>query len=56
MSNVLNYLWQILLIIYIISPFDAHPLFLDDLIAAGFLIYTIYKKAKQNKQQQYYNP
>ena len=56
MSNVLNYLWQILLIIYIISPFDAHPLFLDDLIAAGFLFYMVYKKAKQKKQQQqYYN-
>ncbi len=56
MSNALNYLWQILLIIYIISPFDAHPLFLDDLIAAAFIFYMVYKKAKQKKQQQqYYN-
>lgn len=56
MSNFLNYLWPILLAIYIISPIDAHPLFLDDLIASGLLFYMLYKNAKQKKQQQqYYN-
>ena len=44
------------MVIYIISPFDAHPLFMDDLIAAGILFYYLYKNAKQKKQrQQYYN-
>lgn len=55
MTNFLNYLWLILLAIYIISPFDAHPLFLDDLIASGVLFYMLYKNAKKRKQQQYYN-
>lgn len=42
--------------IYIISPFDAHPLFLDDLIALGVMFYLRYKNKRQNKQQQqYYN-
>jgi len=54
MSNILNYLWPVLLAIYIISPFDAHPLFLDDLIAAGVLFYILYKNAKRKKQQQQY--
>ena len=55
MTNFLNYLWPVLIGIYIISPFDLHPLFLDDLIASGFLFYMLYKNAKQKKQQQYYN-
>ncbi len=46
MSNFLSKLWPVLLAIYIISPFDAHPLFLDDLIAAGALFYMIYKNCK----------
>ncbi len=54
MNNISNYLWIILLVIYIISPFDAHPLFLDDLIAAVFLFYMMYKNARQKKQQQHY--
>jgi len=49
-----NYLWIILLVIYIISPFDAHPFVLDDLIAAGFLVYMLFKNAKQKKQRQNY--
>jgi len=53
MTNLLNYLWIILLAIYIISPLDAHPLFLDDLIASGVLFYYLYKNAKKKKQQQY---
>ena len=56
MSNIISYLWPIVLAIYIISPFDAHPLFLDDLIAAGFMFYMLYKNAKRKKQfQQYYS-
>ncbi len=54
MSNLLKYLWPVLIAIYIISPFDAHPLFLDDLIAAGWLFYILYKNSKQKQQQQQY--
>ena len=54
MNNISNYLWIILLVIYIISPFDAHPLVLDDLIASGFLFYMLYKNSRQKKQQQQY--
>jgi len=54
MSSFSNYLWPILLGIYIISPIDAHPLFMDDLIAAGFLIYMLIKNAKRKQQQQQY--
>ncbi len=54
MSNLIYYFWLILLIIYIISPFDIHPLFLDDLIAAGVLFYLLYKNAKQKKQRESY--
>ena len=55
MTGILNYLWLILIAVYIISPFDAHPLFMDDLIAAGVLFYLLYKNAKQKKQRQQYN-
>jgi len=56
MNNLLNYLWIILLGLYIISPIDAHPLFMDDLIAAGVLFYVLYKNAKRKKEyQQYYS-
>jgi hypothetical protein len=56
MQNTLNYVWLILLAIYIISPFDAHPLFLDDLIAAGIMFYLLYKNARGKKQdRQYYS-
>jgi hypothetical protein len=55
MTNFLNYLWIILLAIYIISPFDAHPLFLDDLIASVVLFYYLYKNSRQKKQQQQYD-
>ncbi len=55
MTKFLNYLWLILLAVYIISPIDAHPLFLDDLIAAGVLFYLLYKIAKQKEQRQQYN-
>lgn len=41
--------------IYIISPFDAHPLFLDDLIAAVMLFYLVYKRSKDNGQRGKYS-
>ena len=50
MNNFLNKLWPVLLAIYIISPIDAHPLFIDDLIAAGALFYMIYKNSKRKPQ------
>ncbi len=55
MANFLEYLWPVLLAIYIISPIDAHPLLWDDLIAAGVLFYLLYKKTRHKKQQQYDN-
>jgi hypothetical protein len=54
MSRLLNYLWLILLALYILSPLDAHPLFLDDIIATGVLFYLIYRITRQKQQQQYY--
>ncbi len=53
MTNFLNKLWPVLLTIYIISPLDAHPLFLDDLLATGMLIYILFKNSKLKQQQQY---
>ncbi len=59
MNNIKNNIWLILLAIYIISPFDAHPLFFDDLIALGVFFYLQYKNKLRKKQQQqdsdYYN-
>jgi hypothetical protein len=54
MTNIFRYLWIILLILYIVSPLDAHPLFLDDLIASGILFYLFYKNAKLKRQQKQY--
>ncbi len=54
MSNLVYYFLLILLAIYILSPLDAHPLFLDDLIATGVLFYLLYKISKQKKQRQRY--
>ena len=55
MVNLIYYLLLGILIVYILSPLDAHPLFLDDLIASGILFYLLYKNAKQKKQQQQYH-
>ncbi len=49
----LSKLWPLLLAVYIISPFDAHPLFLDDLIASGVLFYVLFKNAKKKNQQNH---
>jgi hypothetical protein len=52
MAKLLNYLWIILLSVYIISPIDANPLFFDDLVAAAALFYFLYKNTKLKQQQQ----
>jgi DnaJ-domain-containing protein 1 len=54
MAKILFYFWIILLIIYIVSPIDAHPLVLDDLIATGILFWMLYKNSKQKKKQREY--
>lgn len=53
MSNILSKVWPILLAIYIISPFDAHPLFFDDLIAAGIMLYLMYRNSRQKHRKGY---
>lgn len=57
MSNNFNYLWLILIGIYIISPIDLVPWHIfDDLIAAGIMFYMLHKNAKKKKQyEQYYS-
>ena len=52
---MMNYIWLILLAIYIISPVDAHPMAIDDIIALGAFIYYMYKNSKQRKKQQDYS-
>jgi len=51
----MKYILPVLLVIYIISPFDAYPLFLDDIVAAGVLFYILYKYSGQKKQRNYYD-
>jgi DnaJ-domain-containing protein 1 len=56
MNNITNYIWLIFLAIYIISPIDAHPMLIDDLIAAVVMLYMLHKNSKRKKQyQQYYS-
>ena len=54
MPNLMNYIWIVLLAIYIISPIDAMPGFIDDLLAGIALYYYFYKNSKQ-QQQRFYN-
>lgn len=51
MAKLANYLWIIILALYILSPLDAHPLFLDDLIASGILFYYLHKNLKKKPSQ-----
>jgi hypothetical protein len=51
MTKFTFYLLIIILIIYIVSPLDLHPLIFDDLIASGFLYY-IWQKFKKQKGQR----
>ncbi|MFQ5964101.1 MAG: DnaJ family molecular chaperone [Candidatus Scalinduaceae bacterium] len=54
MKNIIFYLLLIFLIVYIISPWDLHPHFIDDLIASGLLFRLWYQYKKQKKQRDYY--
>jgi len=55
MKNILNYFWPILLAVYIISPLDAHPLFIDDLLASVVLFYLLFRNAKKRGKGQSYH-
>jgi len=50
MGNTAYYIWLILLLIYIISPLDLFPGFIDDIIAIGVLYYLSYRKATLKRQ------
>ncbi|GBE05068.1 MAG TPA: hypothetical protein ENG80_02430 [Nitrospirae bacterium] len=43
MSNTGYYFWLVILVLYILSPVDAHPLFFDDLIAFVILLYLWFR-------------
>ncbi|NOZ67962.1 MAG: DnaJ domain-containing protein [Deferribacteres bacterium] len=51
MGNTAYYIWLILLLIYIISPLDLFPGFIDDIVAMGILYYLSYRKAAQKRQE-----
>ncbi len=55
MSKYKYYILIIILIIYIISPLDLHPLIFDDLIASGFLFYIWQKFKGQKSPRNYYS-
>src|SRR4030043_1502495 len=56
MSDLLYKFWLVLLAIYIISPFDAFPLFFDDLIAACIMPYLIYSHSMQKEREGHAHP
>ncbi|GBE03398.1 DnaJ-like protein DjlA [bacterium BMS3Abin09] len=51
----MNYIWIILLAIYIISPRDAMPGIIDDILAAIALFYYLNKNSKAKQQQRSYD-
>lgn len=55
MTKFTFYILIIILIIYIVSPLDLHPLIFDDLIASGFLYYIWQKLKKQKSPRNYYS-
>ena len=55
MTKSTYYILIIILIIYIVSPLDLHPLIFDDLIASGFLYYIWQKFKKQKSPRNYYS-
>ncbi|OHC01639.1 MAG: hypothetical protein A3H23_09450 [Planctomycetes bacterium RIFCSPLOWO2_12_FULL_40_19] len=55
MTKFTFYILIIILIIYIVSPLDLHPLIFDDLIASGVLYYIWQKFTKQKGQRNYYS-
>lgn len=54
MTKFIFYLLLIFLIIYIISPWDLHPHFFDDLGAFGILYYLWRKYKKYKRPSNYY--
>ncbi|MCP4266259.1 MAG: DnaJ domain-containing protein [Candidatus Brocadiaceae bacterium] len=54
MSKYKFYFLIIILIIYIVSPLDLHPLVFDDILASVFLCY-IWQKFKGKKNQNNYS-
>lgn len=54
MPNFSNYIWIILIAIYIISPVDAVPGLIDDILAGIVLYYYLNKNAK-GKRQRFHN-
>ena len=54
-DHPVNYIWIILIAIYIISPIDIAPGLIDDILAAIGLFYYLNKNAKQKKHQQSYS-
>lgn len=54
MKNLVFYLLVIFLIIYIISPWDIHPHFFDDLGAFGILYYLWRNYKKHKRAGSYY--
>ncbi|MFQ5685313.1 MAG: DnaJ domain-containing protein [Candidatus Scalindua sp.] len=55
MTKFTYYILITILIIYIVSPLDLHPLIFDDLIASGFLYYIWQKFKKQKSPSNYYS-
>ncbi len=58
MTNFVYYLQIVILILYILSPLDLHPLFWDDIIVSGILFYLWRRNSKQKRQRiysHYYN-
>jgi Ca2+/Na+ antiporter len=53
-KNLVFYFLLIILIIYIISPWDVHPHFFDDLGAFGLLYYVWHKYKKYKRAGSYY--
>ena len=53
MSNLAYYFWLIILIVYILIPWDIHPLFFDDLLASGVLFYLWYRHAKRKEKRRH---
>lgn len=55
MSKFTYLILIIILILYIVSPLDLHPLIFDDLIASGFLYYIWQKFKGQKRSRNYYS-
>ncbi len=55
MRNLNFYLLVIFLIVYIISPFDFFPGFIDDLFASGVLWYYWRKRNARTKQEDFFS-